>query len=247
MQVPARPLGSVCAYSVRPGASLYGSTPCNVSPAKPSTGKSFTIDALLSKPDTVSRERTGLTETVKYPSTVGSVYSVHGQMHSLPQYVYSPNMVHPQSGYPVYYCPTYGYQTAYRGPLYAQEAAMTKTGVHMFKHKAGKSKRMRTSFTNEQLSRLEKEFARQQYMVGSERFLLANSLQLTEAQVKVWFQNRRIKWRKQSLEQQQAKLAKLGLAIPPKSPGSQGREDEGDDEDFSNESDIDIEGSISDC
>ena len=63
------------------------------------------------------------------------------------------------------------------------EAAMTKNGVHMFKHKAGKSKRMRTSFTNEQLSRLEKEFARQQYMVGSERFLLATSLQLTEAQV----------------------------------------------------------------
>lgn len=58
----------------------------------------------------------------------------------------------------------------------------------------------------------------------------------------MWFQNRRIKWRKQSLEQQQAKLAKLGLAAPPKSPGSQGQDDEGDDdEDFSNESDIDIE------
>ena len=42
---------------------------------------------------------------------------------------------------------------------------------------------MRTSFTNEQLSRLEKEFARQQYMVGSERFVLASNLQLTEAQV----------------------------------------------------------------
>lgn len=43
---------------------------------------------------------------------------------------------------------------------------------------------MRTSFTSEQLSRLEKEFARQQYMVGSERFLLASALQLTEAQVR---------------------------------------------------------------
>lgn len=56
-------------------------------------------------------------------------------------------------------------------------------GLQSFKAKSGKSKRMRTSFTSEQLSRLEKEFARQQYMVGSERFLLASALQLTEAQV----------------------------------------------------------------
>lgn len=57
-------------------------------------------------------------------------------------------------------------------------------GIHSFKAKGGKSKRIRTSFTSEQLSRLEKEFARQQYMVGSERFLLASALQLTEAQVR---------------------------------------------------------------
>ena len=61
--------------------------------------------------------------------------------------------------------------------------SMSKVSVHSFKTKGGKSKRMRTSFTNEQLSRLEKEFARQQYMVGSERFVLASALQLTEAQV----------------------------------------------------------------
>lgn len=65
-------------------------------------------------------------------------------------------------------------------------ASMSKVsaGLHSFKTKGGKSKRMRTSFTSEQLSRLEKEFARQQYMVGSERFLLASALQLTEAQVR---------------------------------------------------------------
>lgn len=64
------------------------------------------------------------------------------------------------------------------------------TGMHSFKTKGGKSKRIRTSFTSEQLSRLEKEFARQQYMVGSERFLLASALQLTEAQVRKKKQNK---------------------------------------------------------
>nr|XP_018903974.1 PREDICTED: homeobox protein Nkx-6.1-like isoform X2 [Bemisia tabaci] len=77
------------------------------------------------------------------------------------------------------------------------------------KIKGGKSKRVRTIFTPEQLERLEAEFERQQYMVGPERLYLAHALQLTEAQVKVWFQNRRIKWRKQHLERQQQRLALL--------------------------------------
>ena len=81
-----------------------------------------------------------------------------------------------------------------------------------------KSKRLRTIFTNEQLERLETEFERQQYMVGRERLYLARMLNLSETQVKVndplacekqtrirlqiWFQNRRIKWRRQALENQ---------------------------------------------
>lgn len=68
---------------------------------------------------------------------------------------------------------------------------------------------MRTIFTPEQLERLEAEFERQQYMVGPERLYLAHTLQLTEAQVKVWFQNRRIKWRKHHLEITQQRLALL--------------------------------------
>lgn len=69
-------------------------------------------------------------------------------------------------------------------------------------HFGSKSKRVRTIFTPEQLERLETEFERQQYMVGTGRLYLASTLNLTEAQVKVWFQNRRIKWRKQHLEGQ---------------------------------------------
>ncbi|XP_037797076.1 ventral anterior homeobox 2-like [Penaeus monodon] len=63
----------------------------------------------------------------------------------------------------------------------------------------GKIKRHRTVFTDSQLQRLEEEFQRQQYLVGPERRYLASQLELSELQLKVWFQNRRIKWRKNQL------------------------------------------------
>lgn len=62
----------------------------------------------------------------------------------------------------------------------------------------GKRKRTRTIFTPQQLDILEKEFEHQQYIVGPERQYLASTLNLTENQVKIWFQNRRIKWRKEN-------------------------------------------------
>ncbi|XP_068608251.1 homeobox protein notochord, partial [Brachionichthys hirsutus] len=218
---------------------------------KPSNGKSFTIDALLAKPEDASSCRTSPTPCEERYHAAAPLLPLTGHV-GLPMaaapYLYSANMLRStQPGYSVYCCPPFTYQSPCRGAFYAQASvSKVNTGLHSFK-KGGKSKRMRTSFTSEQLSRLEKEFARQQYMVGSERFLLASALQLTEAQVKVWFQNRRIKWRKQSLEQQQAKLAKLGLAAPPKSPGSQGHGDEEEEEEFS-DLDIDVsDDSIDHC
>lgn len=47
-----------------------------------------------------------------------------------------------------------------------------------------KKRRKRTIFTCEQLSRLESEFADQQYMVGAERQQLAEALNLSETQVR---------------------------------------------------------------
>ena len=61
-----------------------------------------------------------------------------------------------------------------------------------------KTKRNRTVFTNEQLDRLELVFTKSKYLVGNERTALASELNLNETQVKVWFQNRRIKYRKQN-------------------------------------------------
>ncbi|KAM6270171.1 uncharacterized protein LJ264_004502 [Porphyrio hochstetteri] len=120
-----------------------------------------------------------------------------------------------------------GVPPAWAARLGATGFTISKFCFPVFKAKISKAKRVRTIFTSDQLARLEKEFARQQYMVGTERCLLASSLHLTEEQVKVWFQNRRIKWRKQSLEQQQAKLAKMGLATPQRSPESPQRGGQG--------------------
>lgn len=46
-------------------------------------------------------------------------------------------------------------------------------------------KRVRTVFKPEQLERLEQEFLKQQYMVGTERVDLAATLHLTETQVRM--------------------------------------------------------------
>nr|XP_039253363.1 homeobox protein EMX1-like [Styela clava] len=54
-----------------------------------------------------------------------------------------------------------------------------------------------------QLKRLETEFNNQQYMVGIEIRTLAKKLRLTDAQVKVWFQNRRIRYRNEKKSEPQ--------------------------------------------
>lgn len=60
-----------------------------------------------------------------------------------------------------------------------------------------KPKRSRTSFTPTQLERLEEEFSVDMYVVGLKRMKLANELNLSERQVKVWFQNRRMKYKRE--------------------------------------------------
>jgi len=62
-----------------------------------------------------------------------------------------------------------------------------------------KPRRMRTVFSPQQLERLERHFKVQQYVGSAQRIYIASQLGLSETQVKVWFQNRRIRWRKQVL------------------------------------------------
>ncbi|KAK7934185.1 hypothetical protein WMY93_005081 [Mugilogobius chulae] len=61
-----------------------------------------------------------------------------------------------------------------------------------------RKKHTRPTFSGHQIFALEKTFEQTKYLAGPERARLAYSLGMTESQVKVWFQNRRTKWRKKS-------------------------------------------------
>uniref|UniRef100_A0A182ISU7 Uncharacterized protein n=1 Tax=Anopheles atroparvus TaxID=41427 RepID=A0A182ISU7_ANOAO len=60
-----------------------------------------------------------------------------------------------------------------------------------------RKKKARTTFTGRQIFELEKQFEVKKYLSSNERTEMAKLLNVTETQVKIWFQNRRTKWKKQ--------------------------------------------------
>ncbi|XP_036015266.1 homeobox protein DBX2 isoform X1 [Mus musculus] len=88
----------------------------------------------------------------------------------------------------------------------------------------------RAVFSEEQRKALEKMFQKQKYISKTDRRKLAVSLGLKESQVKIWFQNRRMKWRNskekevlssrclQEVSLQEDRLARPAVGCPPQCP-----------------------------
>ncbi|KAG2467068.1 HLX protein, partial [Polypterus senegalus] len=103
------------------------------------------------------------------------------------------------------------FQDTFPGPY----AVLTKdTMPQTYKRKRSWS---RAVFSNLQRKGLEKRFEIQKYVTKPDRKQLAAMLGLTDAQVKVWFQNRRMKWRHSKEAQAQKEKEK---ELSDKSPSS---------------------------
>ncbi|XP_022248829.1 H2.0-like homeobox protein [Limulus polyphemus] len=185
------------------------SSPQPVSPSVSSRDLKFGVDRILADDSSLKEEKGSSPITKSSPCDL----CIRTAPSSLARYCTFPTcqgdsrecdgIFHmPTGGVPTYPVP---YITTLPGyTLYSQGRALTShidssthSSVLNSQISSGKRKRSwsRAVFSNLQRKGLEKRFIIQKYITKPDRRQLAATLGLTDAQVKVWFQNRRMKWR----------------------------------------------------
>lgn len=86
-----------------------------------------------------------------------------------------------------------------------------KTETCLSENVPKRKRRNRSHFTQRQLQYLEKIFSRQQYLTRDERTLLARGLEMTELQIRNWFQNQR--YQKKHRANENKKQEKLEFSV----------------------------------
>eukprot|EP00090_Calanus_glacialis_P046536 TRINITY_DN9196_c0_g1_i1.p1 TRINITY_DN9196_c0_g1~~TRINITY_DN9196_c0_g1_i1.p1 ORF type:complete len:347 (-),score=44.08 TRINITY_DN9196_c0_g1_i1:427-1467(-) len=189
---------------VSPHSSIYRPTPTSI-PSSPSLAQSYLQDQLASLK--AFYEAKG--QSVPLP---GNPLLPHGMGFppSLPGFPRHPSSLPPFLGLP-------GSQFQPSHPMNPQiprEYPLHPWFINRHRFPLGhhlpefllpfrKPKRIRTAFSPSQLLKLEQAFEKNQYVVGQERKELAKTLNLSETQVKVWFQNRRTKNKREVTEDDQ--------------------------------------------
>uniref|UniRef100_A0A7N8XVQ7 Homeobox domain-containing protein n=1 Tax=Mastacembelus armatus TaxID=205130 RepID=A0A7N8XVQ7_9TELE len=80
---------------------------------------------------------------------------------------------------------------------------------------ATQQRRLRTKFTSEQVSKLENTFSKHRYLGATQRRKIADRLNLSETQVKTWFQNRRMKLKREVQDVRSEFLSVPAALLPP--------------------------------
>ncbi|RZF37124.1 hypothetical protein LSTR_LSTR015314 [Laodelphax striatellus] len=99
------------------------------------------------------------------------------------------------------------------------EMDCTNEGFHASQvEKDDRKKRPRTAFTAIQIKALEAEFEKNKYLSVGKRLQLSKTLRLSETQIKIWFQNRRTKWKRKYTNEleilAQQYCSSLGVVAP---------------------------------